>query len=153
MSTTSQTSFEDIFEVLSRDPDGKKFDHVSRYVCKSELYECDLTLDVNIEVYPLEVGQKYLVALANTLNMDNSAGSTKYDANFPGLTNKPSLMDRYDYVMYGKVYKYKDTHVGGQLRVEVYISYGGLLMLLAGDPNKLQELEVDAPVYLLVRKV
>ncbi len=28
---------------------------VSRYVCRSELYECDLILDVNIDVYPMEV--------------------------------------------------------------------------------------------------
>jgi len=76
--------FEDIFECLKRDPDGKKFDKgtyagtcpsmlahlsrswhqphpcncsraVSRYVCKSDLFECDMTLDVNIDVYPLEV--------------------------------------------------------------------------------------------------
>ncbi len=52
-----------------------------------------------------------------------------------------------------QVYKYKDVHAGGQVRVEVYISYGGLLMLLAGDPKKLQDLEVDSNVYLLVRKV
>jgi hypothetical protein len=29
---------------------------VSRYVCKSDLFECDMVLDVNIDVYPLEVG-------------------------------------------------------------------------------------------------
>jgi hypothetical protein len=52
-----------------------------------------------------------------------------------------------------QVYKYRDTHAGGVLRVEVYVSFGGLLMLLAGDPKKLSELEVDATIYLLVRKV
>ena len=40
-----------------------------------------------------------------------------------------------------------------QVRVEIYISFGGLLMQLTGDPNKLEELEVDSNVYLLVRKV
>jgi hypothetical protein len=86
MSSSSPTLFEDIFEVVKRDPDGKKFDKgecplpscsclglvqfhtynstlpssdlavtVSRYVCKSDLFECDMTLDVNIDVYPLEV--------------------------------------------------------------------------------------------------
>lgn len=59
-------------------------------------------------------------------------------------------MDRYDYVMYGKVYKYKDAGGG---RVEVFVSYGGLLMLLAGDPRKLSHLEVDSSLYLLMRKV
>eukprot|EP00983_Pelagomonas_calceolata_P012790 409026-Pelagomonas_calceolata.AAC.5 len=113
------TLFEDIFEVLVKDPDGKKFDKggwcsgcasgfmmaawrlchtahldscscmpflracplaVSRYQCRSDLYECDLTLDVNVDVYPLEVNAKYQVALANTLNADGTAGSTNFDA-------------------------------------------------------------------------
>lgn len=37
--------------------------------------------------------------------------------------------------------------------MEVYISFGGLLMLLVGDPKKLADLEVDSSVYLLVRRV
>ena len=37
--------------------------------------------------------------------------------------------------------------------MEVYISFGGLLMLLIGDPKKLEDLEVDSPVYVLIRKV
>lgn len=39
-------------------------------------------------------------------------------------------MDKYEYVMYGKLYKYGDERVGGALKVDVYISFGGLLMLL-----------------------
>jgi DNA-directed RNA polymerase I, II, and III subunit RPABC3 len=62
-------------------------------------------------------------------------------------------MDRFDYVMYGKVFKYKDNTSLGHARVEVYISYGGLLMQLIGDPKKLEALEVDSAVYLLMRKV
>ncbi|KAG1675645.1 hypothetical protein FOA52_002354 [Chlamydomonas sp. UWO 241] len=145
--------FEDIFEVVKRDPDGKKFDRVSRYVCKSDLFECDMTLDVNVDVYPMEVGKKYKVALASTLNPDGTPSSDKYDASFPGISGQPSLMDKYDYVMFGKVFKYKDNTSSGQIRVEVFISFGGLLMQLIGDPKKLEDLEVDSPVYLLVRKV
>jgi DNA-directed RNA polymerase I, II, and III subunit RPABC3 len=40
-----------------------------------------------------------------------------------------------------------------QAQVKVYISFGGLLMLLAGDSQKLQDLEVDSDIYLLMRKV
>jgi hypothetical protein len=28
---------------------------VSRFVCRSELYEFDLTIDINIDIYPLKV--------------------------------------------------------------------------------------------------
>ena len=40
-----------------------------------------------------------------------------------------------------------------QMRVQVFISFGGLLLQLTGDLQKLQELEVDANIYLLMRKV
>lgn len=40
-----------------------------------------------------------------------------------------------------------------QVRVDVYISFGGLLMQLTGDPTKLEDLHVDSQVYLLMRKV
>ena len=40
-----------------------------------------------------------------------------------------------------------------QVRVDVFISFGGLLMQLTGDPSKLEDLHVDAQVYLLMRKV
>jgi hypothetical protein len=52
-----------------------------------------------------------------------------------------------------QVFKYKDSSASGQVRVEVYISFGGLLMQLVGDPKKLEDLEVDSSVYLLMRKV
>jgi hypothetical protein len=30
---------------------------VSRYICRSELYEFDLAIDINIDIYPLKVGR------------------------------------------------------------------------------------------------
>jgi hypothetical protein len=47
-------AYEDIFEILDQDPDGKKFDHVSRYRCRSA-FESDLQIDLNIDIYKLEV--------------------------------------------------------------------------------------------------
>jgi DNA-directed RNA polymerase I, II, and III subunit RPABC3 len=36
----------DTYEILEVDPDGKKFDKVSRIMAHSELYDLDLVLDV-----------------------------------------------------------------------------------------------------------
>jgi DNA-directed RNA polymerase I, II, and III subunit RPABC3 len=57
--------------------------------------------------------------------------------------------------MYGLVYKYSPEAASkeGGVRVSVFVSYGGLLMKLTGDPAKLSVLEVDSKVYLLMRKV
>jgi DNA-directed RNA polymerase I, II, and III subunit RPABC3 len=49
--------------------------------------------------------------------------------------------------------RYKDTQAGGATKVEVYVSFGGLLMQLTGDPKKLQVIELDKHIYLLMRRV
>lgn len=50
---------------------------------------------------------------------------------------QPSLIDQYDYVTYGKVFKIEAVAAGGggsrEPKVAVMISFGGLLMKLAGD--------------------
>ena len=72
------------------------------------------------------------------------------DTDFLAMDGKPTLMDQYDYVMHGVVYKFK--HVSGK-KVEVMLSHGGLLARFAGDQRHLQKLKVDMEVYTLIRKV
>ncbi|GIL83442.1 hypothetical protein Vretimale_11194 [Volvox reticuliferus] len=149
MARSQPILFEDVFDVVDKDPDGKKFDSVSRFVCHSDLYEMDLQIDLNTELFPLQRNDKFSLVLAWTLNLDATPGSEKYDADFPAISGRRTLMDNYDYVMYGKVFKYKDNN----MKVEVYISFGGLLMKLAGDPVKLEPIEVDSNIYLLLKKL
>jgi DNA-directed RNA polymerase I, II, and III subunit RPABC3 len=61
-----------------------------------------------------------------------------------------SLLDDYDYGMCGRVfqYDYKAEH-----KVDIFASFGGLLMLLQGDQLSLKNIEHDQMVFLLVRKV
>ncbi|GIL58720.1 hypothetical protein Vafri_13723 [Volvox africanus] len=149
MARSQPILFEDVFDVVDKDPDGKKFDSVSRFICHSDLYEMDLHIDLNTELFPLQRNDKFSLVLAWTLNLDATPGSEKYDAEFPAISGRRTLMDNYDYVMYGKVFKYKDNN----MKVEVYISFGGLLMKLAGDPAKLEPIEVDSNIYLLLKKL
>lgn len=147
--------FEDTFEVLEKDPDGKKFEKVSRFMCKSDLYEMELTLDVNVDVYPLENGQKFSLALASTLHPDGKPDEGHFDQTlqWEGHPGRPSLMDDYEYVMHGKLFKFGDDHSSGTPKLEVYVSFGGLLMQLRGEPKKLEDLEINSRLYLLMRKV
>ena len=62
--------FEDIFDVKDIDPEGKKFDRVSRLHCESESFKMDLILDINTWVYPMELGDKFRLVLATTLRED-----------------------------------------------------------------------------------
>lgn len=65
------TIFDDIFEVIDKDPDGKKFDKVSRFRCRSQ-FEAELSIDVNVDIYKLDVGTKFTLALAPTLSLDGT---------------------------------------------------------------------------------
>merc|ERR1712209_305270 len=62
--------FEDIFDVKDIDPEGKRFDRVSRLHCESESFKMDLILDINSWVYPMELGDKFRLVLATTLRED-----------------------------------------------------------------------------------
>jgi DNA-directed RNA polymerases I, II, and III subunit RPABC3 len=65
---------------------------------------------------------------------------------------KKSEMDNYEYVMHGKVYKLDQLSEEGTMRAIVSVSFGGLLMQLVADHNKLSRFDVDSMVYLLLRK-
>lgn len=131
---------------------------MSRIKARSDLYEMDLILDINIDVYPVSQGDKLTVCLASTLNLDGTEMETArgsnnqyvYDAS---IGSRPTLADRYDYVMFGRVFKYKDSSASGHSKADVYVSFGGLLMQLTGDPKRVEDLDLDQTVYLLIRKV
>ncbi len=109
--------------------------------------EC--TLDVNTEIYPIEPAEKFTLVLATSLTSTESSFQ-QFTQREPWLdTSSDNLANEYDYVMFGKVYKYDDS---AGAKVAVYASFGGLLMCLAGDYRHLQELNVGDSCYLLIRK-
>ncbi|XP_066376881.1 DNA-directed RNA polymerases II, IV and V subunit 8B-like isoform X2 [Miscanthus floridulus] len=91
--------FKDKFKVIRLDPDGKKFDKVTRIEAHSE-NEMYMQLDVATEVYPMLVGDTFNMVLALTLNLD---GST--DTGYYTQAGRKTLADDYQYIMHGKLYK------------------------------------------------
>lgn len=141
--------FDDTFDVKDIDPDGKKFDRVSRLLCESESFKMDLILDVNTAIYPVELGDKFRIAFSRTLHDDGTPDDGEYNprASYPRL-------DQYEYCMYGIVYRIlpDDAHAENS-PVSAYASFGGLLMRLHGDATNLSQFEVDQHVYLLMKKI
>ena len=143
--------FEDIFNVKDIDPEGRKFDRVSRLHCESESFKMDLILDVNTWLYPMELGDKFRLVLANTLREDGYPDSGEYNP----MDSEGSRADSFEYVMYGLIYRIEgdDTSPETSSRLAAYVSYGGLLMRLQGDANNLHGFEVDQHIYLLMKKL
>ncbi|KAL5706815.1 DNA-directed RNA polymerases II [Ranunculus cassubicifolius] len=140
--------FEDIFSLERLNPDGKKFDKVSRIEAQSEQFNTKMQLDINTEIYPLNVGERFTMVLAPTLSLDGTP-DTGYFA--PG--GRKSLADKFEYVMHGKLYKISEGGSEKNVTVEMYASFGGLLMKLSGDPNIAKPFELDQRLFLLMRKV
>ncbi|KAK0546103.1 DNA-directed RNA polymerases I, II, and III subunit RPABC3 [Tilletia horrida] len=161
--------FDTSFTVTAIDPDGKKFDRVSRIIAHSSGHDMNLSLDVATDIYPISVNQTLSFQLAASLQRTATAagrttgGTVDADAEMEGAGAGASVQERepwrmdagnagiaddFDYVMYGKVYKYDEGH---SEIVTVYASFGGLLMALTGHYRHLSNVSIGANVYLLLR--
>jgi DNA-directed RNA polymerase I, II, and III subunit RPABC3 len=136
----------DQFEVTETN---KKFEKVTRLSCRlgeEGGYEMHLDLDVNTELYPLVVRDRFTFALASTLALDGSIDEAVYDQ-----SGKPSLIDQYDYCMHGTIFK---LHQSDPKRpIEAHLSCGGLLVRIKGDAAHLKGLALYTKIYILMRKI
>lgn len=139
--------FEDIFAVKNKNPDGQKFMRVTRLECLSENYEMELLIDIQTMIYPIELNERFTLAIANSLQLSGTPDDGVYDQ-----SNKPSLADKFEYVMHGRVYRCEEEK-GSSSRLSVFVSYGGLLMRLKGDARNLLGMHLDSDIYVLIRKV
>ena len=138
MDGSQRVCFDDNFEVISID--SEKFDKVSRIKAKAQTFQADIEVDFNTDIYPVKVRDTLSIALA----------TTGEEAAWDATGRVSSLVDSYEYVMFGKVFKIVPN---GSSRVSVYASFGGLLMGLEGERSDLEGLHLDDRVYLLVKKI
>ncbi|KZV90507.1 RNA polymerase [Exidia glandulosa HHB12029] len=142
----SNVVFDDLFSIEVIDKDGKKFDRVSRLAARSSNHSMHLTLDYNSEIFPLTADQSFSLALATSLGAPGAEDETHTWR--PDGRGGQGLEAEYDYVMYGKVYKFDEG--AGEI-VTAYASFGGLLMALTGSFRHMQGIVLGEPIYLLIR--
>ncbi|GFP58213.1 hypothetical protein ACSS6W_005400 [Trichoderma asperelloides] len=142
------TLFEEGFTVTQYNQE--KYDRVARIMCTSIDSQTLLELDINIELFPCSEGDTLHVVLTTTLSPDGSKEDDKGWRDVGKSGDAPAtLADLYDYVCYGKIYKFEETFDGNT--INAYVSFGGLLMALKGPVKKLTPLRVDN-VYLLIKR-
>ncbi|KAJ3114404.1 hypothetical protein HK100_001673 [Physocladia obscura] len=122
---------------------------LSRLHATSEAADTEMILDINTEIYPMKVSDKFTLALATSISLDAAAAAATAGKkeSWRDNSNQRSLADEYEYVMFGKVYKYDET--GGKNKSSIYISFGGLLLLITGEAL---DVNIGQEIYLLMRK-
>ena len=140
--------FEDNLRITEIDKDGKAFDKVSRVEGITEDSNCKIMLDVNSDIYPVSKESYYAILITKSLNPDGNPSPNTFS--FDTFTKKNSLMDKYDYVTHGKIFKFSEESNG---KVSIYASFGGLLLGITGAPSHLSNLAMDERIYLLLKKI
>ncbi|CAE8678909.1 unnamed protein product [Polarella glacialis] len=147
--TSHPMMFEDSFTVKT--VDNTRFERAGRLDCESITFSNNLELDINNIIYPVLPGEQIYVAITNNVSpAENPRKLNTAVDHDPRLLGK-SIMDQFEYVMFGKVYK-KDDKKNENLAV-VFASFGGLLMKLQGNSTQLAEFHLNDGIYLLMRKV
>ncbi|OAL54261.1 nucleic acid-binding protein [Pyrenochaeta sp. DS3sAY3a] len=107
--------FEETFTITS--VNNEKYDRVSRIYGTSADNQLTMTLDINHELFPVQLGATLSMVLATTLSLDgtsNEQNETMWrNVGKQGVT---TLADMYDYVCYGKNYRMEDGE-GDQMYV------------------------------------
>lgn len=138
--------FNDNFHILKLNPERKVFDRIDRILAQGETWEdTELLMDINSELWSVAEGDKVELALATTLALDGSPDDGTYNPNMG-----PSLLDKYEYVVHGLVYAFNHK---GEHRIEIDVSFGGLLMRLTGDPRHLKDIQLDQNIFCLMKKI
>jgi len=96
--------FEDSFTITGLN--AQKYDRVSRITATSADSLTIVSLDINTELYPVTVGDPIQLMLASTLNLDGTKDEQKGWR--PQAMGESTLADMWDYVCYGKVYRFEE---------------------------------------------
>ncbi|RFU73969.1 udp-glucose 4-epimerase gal10 [Trichoderma arundinaceum] len=111
------TLFEESFTVTEYDQ--SKYDRVARISCTSSDSQTVMQLDINIELFPCSVSDTLHVVLTTTLSPDGSKEDDKGWRDVGKAGDAPAtLADLYDYVCYGKIYKFEETFDGNTMYAE-----------------------------------
>ena len=94
--------FEDTLVINTLDKHGKVFDRITRIEGVTNDSNCNIILDINSEIYKITKDKQYSILLTKSLFPD---GTTSNQFNYDLYLKKNSLLENYEYVMNGKVFK------------------------------------------------
>lgn len=124
--------FSDSFCVVSIDPEGKRFDRVSRAVCESSSSQkAQLTVDYHSQLFNLKVQDKFSLDIFFEEESDSSK------------------LQNVDYAMNGMIFKIEQN---GE-NIDTFISFGGLLALIKTHSSKQNSVATGKKVTALFKRI
>jgi DNA-directed RNA polymerases I, II, and III subunit RPABC3 len=95
--------FDELFNIV--DVNQQKYDRVARVKGTSGDSTINMSLDINTDVFPLGINDTVQMVIATTLKLDG----TKDDKGWrEPQKNESTLADMFDYVCYGRVYRWDE---------------------------------------------
>lgn len=101
--------FEETFNITSIN--NEKYDRVSRIYGTSTDNTVTMSLDINHELFNVNTGDNVNMVIATTLNLDGKQSEEKGWRET--ARGDPTLADMFEYVCYGKNYKFEDNEGEG----------------------------------------
>jgi DNA-directed RNA polymerase I, II, and III subunit RPABC3 len=101
---TDSQLYEDTYKIESVDKGN--YDRIARLACKSGDGSAVMTLDINTDLLTLNATDHISILLASSLNLD---GSKEEPDTSWRERREPNLADAWDYVCYGRIYKFDET--------------------------------------------
>lgn len=94
--------------------DNKRYDRVSRISCTSADSTLTMTLDINHELFHCQVGDAINMVLVNSIELDG-ASKEGNETSWRNVSKAgySTLADLYEYVCYGRKYKFEDNEDNG----------------------------------------
>ena len=82
---------------------------MSRIAARSQVNRLEIELDVNTDIYPMAQNEFYKLVLASSVNADGSDNFDiiQYENQGSASGGMGALIDQYEYVMHGKIFKYQ----------------------------------------------
>nr|BAS01670.1 putative RNA polymerase II subunit [Lotharella vacuolata] len=133
----------DLFKIVAKDFDGKKYEKTSRILMQSFFNDIEIWIDIHSYYFPVTVGDIL------TVGVNICPGSNV--AEIENLVYKN--YNKYSYLMVGIIFSIQSVKFDTVKRKIIYASFGGLLMKMIVPLKNNNLLHVGKHVIIYITKI
>jgi len=135
----------DIFCIVSKDPDGKLYEKVSRLILQGSLLDSEIWLDFNSSLFSLYVGLDIYISLISISYHEDSQSLKASD--YMNYTEK------YEAFLVGRIFNFKKYSYGTKNYLIISASFGGYLMRLKIQDRYIKKISINSDIALGINRI